>query len=61
MLRFAWFCARAPTQEGRNVTSSQVPALTLNSGVVLPAIGFGVFQSAHEGTAAAGRRRCAAR
>ena len=33
--------------------SLQVPALTLNNGVVLPAIGLGVFQSAPEETAAA--------
>ena len=33
--------------------SSQMPALTLNNGVVLPAIGLGVFQSAPEETAAA--------
>ena len=33
--------------------SSEIPALTLNNGVVLPAIGLGVFQSAPEETAAA--------
>ncbi len=33
--------------------SLQVPAVTLNNGVVLPAIGLGVFQSAPEETAAA--------
>jgi len=33
--------------------SAQIPDLTLNNGVVLPAIGLGVFQSPPEETAAA--------
>src|ERR1700742_3828522 len=35
------------------MTSATAPALTLNNGVTMPALGFGVFQSPPEETAAA--------
>jgi len=40
------------------MTPATTPALTLNNGVTIPALGLGVFQSPPEETTARSRRRC---